>query len=53
MKKLEMLPCLIREIKIYSNRPGVSKWFFPSNFSTKILYAFLISPIRTTCPSNL
>jgi len=26
---------------------------FPSGFLTKTLYAFLITPIRTTCPAQL
>jgi len=30
---------------------GVPNGIFPSNFPTKILYAFLISPFRATCPA--
>jgi hypothetical protein len=30
-----------------------SKWFFFSEFLTKILYALLFSPIRATCHTHL
>jgi len=30
-----------------------SKWLFPSGFTTKTLYARLLSPIRVTCPTHL
>jgi hypothetical protein len=32
---------------------GIPFDFFPSLFSTNILYALLISPIRATCPALL
>jgi hypothetical protein len=36
-----------------SLRPGLSSGLFPSTFPTKILYTFLISRMRATCPTNL
>jgi hypothetical protein len=40
---------------IFSFRPrlGHPRCLFPSVFPTNILYAFLISPMRVTCPAHL
>jgi hypothetical protein len=36
---------------IFPSTPRSSEWLFPSGFQTKILYAFLISPMRSTFPA--
>jgi hypothetical protein len=33
--------------------PRVSKRFLPFSFLTKILHAFLVSPMHATCPTHL
>jgi hypothetical protein len=48
-------PIFLRSIFILSNhlRLRLPSGIFPSGFPTKILYVFLFSPIRATCPVNL
>jgi hypothetical protein len=45
----------LRSILILSTylRLGLPNGLFPSGFPTNILYVFLFSPIRTTCPAHL
>jgi len=38
---------------ILPSTPGSFKWLFPSGFSTKTLYAFLLYHIRATCSACL
>jgi hypothetical protein len=48
-------PFYLKSILILSThiRLGLPSGPFPSNFPTNILYAFLVSPIRATCPAHL
>jgi len=48
-------PASLRSVLIlsYHLRLGLPSGLFPSGFTTKTLYAFLIFPIRATCPSHL
>jgi hypothetical protein len=48
-------PFYVRSILILSTHIhfGLPSDLFPSGFPTNILYAFLVSPIRATCPPHL
>jgi hypothetical protein len=39
--------------KIFNLRLGLPSGLLPSAFPTNIPYAFLVSPIRSTCPAHL
>jgi hypothetical protein len=55
IQSLPSHPISPRSILILSThlRLGLPSGLFPSGFPTNILYAFLVSPIRTTCPTHL
>jgi hypothetical protein len=38
---------------VYPSTPGLLCGLFPSSFPTKVLYAFLISPMHATCAAHL
>jgi len=43
---------LMIHFNIQPSTPRSYRWSLPSGFLSKILYAFLISPIHTTCPAH-
>jgi len=46
---------LLRSILVLSSHlhPSISRGHLPSGFRTKVLYAFLTSPMYATCPAHL
>jgi len=56
MNSINALPCYFKTWSniIFPPTPRSSYWcILPSDFPDKILYAFLMSPIRVTCPVHL
>jgi len=53
-KMTPFYPISLRSLLILSSylRLALTSGLFPSGFPTKILYAFLNSPTRTTCPAH-
>jgi hypothetical protein len=52
---IHSIPSYLRSVLKLSThlRLGLPSGLFPFGFPTNILYAFLFSPIRTTCPAHL